>query len=304
MTTRAMGLGAGFSWITRAANLGGRNPKAVFGGAALLLAALFAMAIVLGVVMTLVGGEPTPGSAASYLSSLLLTVPILLVMSCLMVGFLRLIHATEHGQPAVATDILQGFRDIHTSLRTFAFMLLLVVAQNLALVALLKLISPDTLALYMQGMAGPTPDTAQALPTLPEGFGAAMALIWIVALLAYAVQGLGIGQIALGGRSVGTALRDGAAGAIKNLPALLVLLAVTAAAAVAAIVVGMLVVMLLGVLAKLLGAWVAFVIGVPLYLALVMVMVVIAFGVMYFMWRDVCGDATAAPATTGDSLEL
>lgn len=304
MTTRAMGPGSGLGWITRAANLGGRNPKAIFGGAALLLAAILAVAIVLGVAMAGIAAGATPGSTTAYASSLLVTVPILLVMACLMVGYLRLIHAAETGQPAAATDILQGFRDFRTSLQAFGFMLLLMVVQNLVLFGLLKLVSPETLTLYMQGMQMPAPDAAQAMPVLPEGFGAAMALMWLIALLVYAVQAIGIGQIALGGRSLGAALGDGASGAFKNLPALLVLLAVMIAAVIAAVVVGMLMVLLLGVLVKLLGTWIAVVLGVPLYLALLLVMIVVAFGVMYFMWRDVCGDAAPTAAQAADSLEL
>lgn len=303
MTTRAMGPGAGLGWITRAANLGGRNPKAVFGGAALLLAAIFVVAIVLGVTMATVASNVVPGSTAAYVSSLLFSVPILLVMSCLMVGYLRLIHAVENGQPATPIDILQGFRDLNTSLRTFGFMLLLMVVQNLFLFGVLKLVSPDTLTLYMQGVQMPAPGATQKVPEIPQGFGSALALVWLTALVIYAVQAIGIGQIALRGRSFGTALGDGAAGAIKNLPALLVLLVVMVVAVIAAVVVGALMVLLLGVLAKLLGAWIAVVLGVPLYLVLLVGLIVVAFGVMYFLWRDVCGDDLPA-AATGDSVEL
>ena len=38
MTTRTMGPASGWRWISNAVNLGGGNPRAVLGGAALLMA--------------------------------------------------------------------------------------------------------------------------------------------------------------------------------------------------------------------------------------------------------------------------
>ena len=47
---------------------------------------------------------------------------------------------------------------------------------------------------------------------------------------------------------------------------------------------------LLGLLAKLVGAWLM-VLVIPLYLALMLSMYPLMFGVMYYFWRDVCGHA-------------
>ena len=46
-------------------------------------------------------------------------------------------------------------------------------------------------------------------------------------------------------------------------------------------------------LAKIAGVWLAVVLGVPLYIAALLAMYVVMFGVMYSLWRDVIGDGEA-----------
>ena len=45
-------------------------------------------------------------------------------------------------------------------------------------------------------------------------------------------------------------------------------------------------------------------VGIPAYFACVVAMMVVMFGVMYFMWRDICGEAPAAEAPRDDRIEL
>ena len=42
----------------------------------------------------------------------------------------------------------------------------------------------------------------------------------------------------------------------------------------------------------------------PVYLGMLLVVYVVMFGTMYFMWRDVCGEAPAADAPRDDHIEL
>lgn len=306
MTTKSVGASAGWHWILRAVNLGGSNPKAVFGGAALMLAVVIVVALVFVTAVTLLIPGTGPDDAPSFAASLLVTLPILLVMACLMVGYLRLIHAVENGQPASATGVFAGFGDMRTSLRAIAFILLLAIVQNALILGLLSVLMPDMAKFYMQGLQLPPADgDAQQLPALPSGFGAGLLLIWLVALVTYAVQAIGTGQIALAGRGVFAAIGDGLSGAFRNLPALLVLLVVGIAATIAAGLALMLLAMLLMLLSELIGGWILVVLGVPLYFAILLAAIVIAFGVMYHLWRDICGDsATAVPATPDDSIAL
>lgn len=306
MTTRALGPAAGWGWLKQAINLGGHNPKAIFGGAALILVTIVAIAIVLSMALGGAMAAMQPGSGASMGLSLVITVPILLVMAGLVVGYLRVVDAVEHGRPASAVQVFSGFSDWPTAARTFGFMIVMVIAQNLLMAGLVMLIAPEVGTWYMQTVQMQASEqAAPQMPALPEGFGAAFAVFWIVGMFGYAVQAIGIGQIALARRGVGGALGDGVAGAAKNLLPLLVLLLI---AIVAAIVAGLAVVLLMfvvGLLAKAVGVWIAFLIGIPLYCAFLLAVIVVSFGVMYFMWRGICGDGTeSASASTDHHVEL
>ena len=110
MTTRAVRPGAGIAWLKQAVNLGRNNPKAVFGGAALLLFTIVALAVGLSVLVGLLTAAWTPGSGGAMALSLLVMAPILLLLAALMVGYLRLIDAVENGRDAHATDVFGGIR--------------------------------------------------------------------------------------------------------------------------------------------------------------------------------------------------
>lgn len=312
MATRSVGVGAGWRWLVNAANLGGANPGAIFGGAALVLAVVFAVALVaslaMGMVIGVAGGGADPSAAAttSMVLSFVVTLPILFIMACLLVGYLRVIDAVERGAPASATGVFEGFRDMGTSLRAFGFIVLLAVAQQLVMVGLVKLLAPDLAALYMQMLqaapGAPPPD----MSAMPSGSGVAVLAILLFWLFAYALQSIGLGEIAIARSGIGAAVGNGASGAIRNLMPLLLLLLIAILAAIVLVVAAFLLVLLIGLLAKAVGMWIGFVIGVPLYLALVLVMLVIGTGLMYFMWRDIAGDGRrpAAADDAGDRVEI
>ena len=93
-------------------------------------------------------------------------------------------------------------------------------------------------------------------------------------------------------------------GDAKN-PALMVLLAVIAVIAMFALA---LVVGIVGGILMLVGSIVTTALGMllvmPIYVGMLLVIYVVMFGAMYFMWRDVCGDAPAAVAPSDDRIEL
>lgn len=301
MAIRAMGATAGLDWLKNAGNLGRQNPKAVFGGVALLFVATLVVALVMTFVQGLLVAALGNNVGVLLGSSLLMGLVVVVVLAGLMAGFLRLIDAVEHGRPASATDVFGGF-GAGVGLRTIGLLLLVAVVQNLLMGALLWMFAGDAVAWYMDVMqasaAGAPPPVAAGLP---DGFGLAMALMMVVGMLFYAVQAIGLCQIALRGRGVFGALADGIAGTAKNLLPLLVLAIVLVVAVVALGVVAVLLGMLVGVLGKLVGMWLAVVLAVPLYIAAMLVLYTVMFGLMYYLWRDVCGDGSG-PAPAGDAL--
>lgn len=291
MTTRAMGPLAGIGWLKNGINLGRNNPKAVFGGAGLLLLlALLPTLVTLPVQLAL-----TPGLAGqlgimafSMLASLLL-VP-------LVGGYLGLIHAVEQGRPAKATDIFDAYRN-GGALPLIGFGLAMLLVYVAVMVVIVLVAGTGMFTWYLQAMAASQGggDPA-ALQQLPDGFGLAIALGSVIWLFVAGMYSIGFGQVAIARRGVVAALGDGAVGAVKNVLPLLVL---TLASIVAAVVLGVMLLLLgllVGFLAKLVGVWLLVVIAVPAYIALLLAIYVVMFGVMYHLWRDVCGGDDLAEA--------
>lgn len=290
MTTRAMGPLAGIGWLTNAINLGRRNPKAVFGGAALmLLIALLPTAVTMPVQLLF---KPGVGGLAAIMA---LSMLASLLMVPLMGGYLRLIDAAENGRPASAGDVFSGYHRGGGALRMIGFGLAMLALYLLAVAAIIAIAGTGILSWYMQVIASSQQGGADAavLPQLPAGFGLAIALGSLLWLFMSGVYAIGFGQVSLGRRGALAALGDGVVGSLKNLLPLLVM---TLAGLLAMLLLGIalvLLVLLLGLVAKLVGTWLLVALAVPLYLGLLLAMYVVMFGVVYHLWRDVCGDSGA-----------
>ncbi|GAB3737040.1 hypothetical protein GCM10028862_22140 [Luteimonas pelagia] len=290
MAIRAMPAGAGLGWLKHAVNLGRSNARAIFGGAALLLVAVFVVALGVSLLMGGVAAATSPGTTGMMAISLLTILPLMLVMAMLMVGYLRLIDAVEHGRPARALDVLGGFRDTTTSLRAIGFILLVTIVQNLLVAGVVAVLAPEVGSWYLETLQASVPGQAPPDATPPQGFGLVFVAMVVLGLFFYALQAVGLGQVALRGRGVVEAFVDGFSGALRNLLPLLVFGVVMLLAVVAFALVGALLAAVIALLGKAVGAWIVVVLGAPLYVAVIVAVIVVMFGVMYYLWRDVAGD--------------
>ena len=294
MSTRAMGPMAGFRWLMNAINLGRNNPKAVFGAAALSLLLMLVPSLL--TVPLQLSATATPGRIlAVFAISMLLG----LLLAPLYGGLLSIIDAAERGRPAKATDVFAPYRAGGGAVRliVFAIGMLVVYAASVAIV--IGVAGTGIVHWYMDllaAQAAKVPPT-EAMQHLPAGFGTAAALFAVFWLLLMGVYGVGFGQVAIARRAPLAALKDGFVGSIKNLLPLLMLVVGMIIATIAILLAFVVLIGLAALLAKLVGMWVMFVIGVPVYIALVLVMYVVMFGVMYFMWRDICGGSDTRPET-------
>ena len=293
MTIRSNGPLAGFGWLKRAINLGHGNPKAVFGGAALLVVASLLPSLV---TMPVQLGMATDGPPDMKVFGALMLFSMVagLFLVPLFAGYLRVIDATERGQPIRARDVFALYREGQT-LRLVGYGLAMLVVYSAVIAIVLVAAGGGIATWYMQvltAQSGGTPPTA-----LPAGFGLAIFLFGVFGLLVMGVYSISLGQVALGGRSVLGAIGDGLVGSLKNvLPMLVFAVSLVVAWIVAGIALAIFV-LLATLLAKLVGAWLLIVVLVPAYIVLVLAMFAVMFGAMYHLWRDVCGDATPAPGT-------
>src|SRR5690606_38493094 len=107
MQTRSMGPGAGWRWLARAVDLGRHDPKALCGGAALLMLVALLPSVVQQLVLLAVG----PDNVQVVLAvSVVTTLAMILVFPLLIAGYLRVIDAAENRRPTRATAIFDTFR--------------------------------------------------------------------------------------------------------------------------------------------------------------------------------------------------
>jgi len=294
MTTRSMGPLAGFVWLKRGFNVGYGNPKALFGGAGLLmllclLPTLITLPMQMGAMRAGTQPEPRTLVLIMVISAIggLLLIPIY-------AGYLQLVDAAERGQPARARDIFKPYRQ-GDALRLIGYGLAIAVVYVAAFGAVFATTGRAVVQWYWEAMAAQA--SHQPPPTmLPEGFGITVALFVVIGMFMMGVYAISLGQVAIGRRSVLGAIGDGVAGALKNLLPLLVFMASLMVAWIVAAIAIVLLAGLLAVLGKMVGLWLVVLLLVPLYIALLLMIVAVGFGVMYYLWRDVCGDQAMTPS--------
>lgn len=303
MTTRAMGPGTGWTWLRRGVNLGATNPRAIFGGAALMVLVALVPTVLQLAVQGTMGAENVPAMGALLAFSLLYS---LLVMPPVMAGYLRLIHASETGGVPRAGAVFDVVRSAPDALRIIGLVLLLMVLGIVLFGAVIAGFGLDMLEQLATAVAA-SQSATPTLPQLPQGFGMLMALVMLLGLFFNGVYAIAVGQVALAGRGVFASLGDGLVGTLKNLLPLLVAALVALVGGIVALLALMLVVALLAFIGGLVHPVLAIALAAPVYLLAMVALYVVMFGVMYFFWRDVCADpalADARPARRDDQVEL
>lgn len=287
MTTRSKGPLAGFGWLKRGISVGYRHPKPLLGGAAfLLLATLLPSLITLPMQfhMQQAGAPPSPATFGWIMGGSML---FALLIVPLYAGYLQVIDAAERGLPARARDIFKPYRQ-GEALRLIGYGLAILVVYIAMFVIIIAATGGGIANWYMQVLTSQA--NHQLPPALPHDFGIVMALFTVLGLFMLGLYAISLGQVALRGRSVFGAIGDGVIGALKNLLPLIVFVVSVAVAWIVVAIAILLVAVLITFLAKLVGAWLVFVLIVPLYIAMVLIMFAVMFSVMYYLWRDVCGD--------------
>lgn len=305
MTTQATGPLAGIRWLRNGINLGRQNAGAVFGGAAIVALAALLPAIVQVLVQMVV----QPGPDGMMFVAALSTILSVIIMAPLVGGYLRLIDASEHGRPAAAMDVFAAFRAGGDAGRLIGFGVLMTLVYVAIAMALIAMFGEGFMEWYMQiarlqaeAGAGGRIDPGQ-VPQLPEGAGRLMAAGSIVFLFLSGVYAIGFGQIALAGRSIGPAVGEGVVGTAKNLLPILLLAAVVVLVSIPLLLIVTIVFALVGGIGGLFHPVVAAILVLPLYFALMIALYVVMFGVMYYLWRDVCAGG-ASPASAPHQVEL
>jgi hypothetical protein len=293
-------MAAPFRWLMKALDAGRRQPRALFGGFALLLAVGMIPSV-----LQMAAQALFPDSPGALMVAYGLVIGLSLVLMPPLTGAaFRLLHDCETGRPAAATDIFNGYRDRGFAAR-MVLTSLLVMLSYVAVFLLLFTVVPGKeffAELFMRAASTPPggqPDMA-GMPPLPPSF-----LLWLLAAAALLVvlgnaYMLAFAQAAMAGHGPLAAVGSGLAGTLRNL---LPLVGFFLAAMVVGFVLLLMLALVLGVVAGLLGMLspvLALVVVLPVYLGLMLVMYVVMFGFYYHGWREIFGEPAAAPA---DALE-
>ena len=297
MTIRNVGAGHGWKWLVQAVNVGRGNPRAVYGAIA-IVALLALLPSVLQLVLQVAFGLDPQAQLAVIGATTLLSI---LVYPLLIGGVMRVIDAVENGRPAQAGDVFSTFSPEAGGGRLVGFGLLMGVLYIATFYLLVSVFGEGVPEWYLEvmtlsqdmGAQGGSPAAPPELPMPPAGIGLLMALGLLVGIYYATVYAIGLAQVALGGRPVMQAFRDGLSGALKNVLPVMVVAAISMAGGFALMLVFGLIVVMISVVANLVHPALAGVLVLPLYMALLLVLYVVMFGVMYAMWRDICGVPTS-----------
>ena len=300
MTARSVSMAAPFRWFMKSLDAGRRQPRALFGGFALLLAVGMVPSLLQMVAQSLLPSSP---GALMVVYGAVLGLSLVLLPPLSGAAF-RLLHDCEAGRPAAATDLFNGYRDREFAVRMVLTSLLMMLGY-LVVLALLFTVVPgkEFFAEFVQRAAatppGGQPDLA-GLPPLPPSF-----LLWLLAAAAMLVvlgnaYMLAFAHAAMAGQGPVGAVAGGFAATLRNL---LPLVGFFLVACVVGFVLLLILAVVLGLVAGLLGMVspvLAMLVVLPVYLALMLVLYVLMFGFYYHGWREIFGEPAERP---GDALE-
>ncbi|GLQ90245.1 hypothetical protein [Dyella flagellata] len=291
MAIRSRGPSAGFGWLGRGISVGFRHPKPLFGGAFFLLLGILLPTLITLPLQIHAMQAGTPMHPGAFVGLMGLSALLGLLVLPLYAGYLQIIDAVEQGRVARAGDIIKPYVQ-GKALRLIGYGVVLWVVYLVMFGSVFVATGGGVAHWYMEALSA----QANHLPpptALPDGFGMTLSLCGVLGIFMLGFYPISLGQVALGNRSVFGAIGDGLVGSLKNLlPLLMLVLGFVLAGICFAICFGILA-FLLAIIAKLIGAWLMIVLIIPLYFALVLTLSTVMFGVMYHLWRDVCGDDTA-----------
>lgn len=301
MTVKSVSMGAPFAWFMKALDVGGKNPRALFGG--------FLILLLVGVLPSLVQLGVEHGLKPS-LEVLLTVYGVVMVVSLVLMppitgSALRLMQNCEMGRPASALDVLDGYRDGGFAVRMILTSLVLLACYVLVFLLLWLLMPGKEFMIELFARSAATPPGGQpdmsGMPPFPPSF-----LLWMLGALALLmvlthVYLLAFAQAALGGQGPLAATAQGFMAVMRNL---LPFIGFTLVAFIVGTILLFIVALVLGMVLALLAAVspvVAIVVGVPVYVVLMLGIYVVMFGFYCHAWRDIFGEP-AMPPPVADAI--
>ena len=303
MEIRKLPIGQGLAWFKQSIDLGGHNPRGVFGAAALLLVALYAAGILAVVPMVLflpaTGAEQAVGEVLGriwpFLLLMVLFVSVLLPF--LVGGLMHVIRETEAGNKPGPLALFRPFRSGRAgSLAAVGLLMLAVQVVGGVLVMLTG--GREYLAAYSEMVSGLLAGGDPRTLPQPDANLLMFALQLLVNYVGYAVLLFTVPSILFLGAPLGEAVAGSLQASVRNIGANLL----AGTLLVLSLIVAMLLFLLLMALVVVVGNAIHQVFGTLLTLVVGLLfasaVIVVLLGAAYLAWRDTFdpgGGAVAGP---------
>lgn len=307
MEIRKLPISQGLAWFKQSIDLGGQNPRGVFGAAALMLVLAYALAVAIVMVMvlsagTLPGGEGEEPDVGALMGALwpwivLMMLVLSVLMTFLVGGVMHVIRETEAGNKPGALAVFQPFRSGRAgSLVLVALLVLLIQVVGGVLVMMAG--GSDYLDAYV-GMVRAIMSGADPL-TVPQPQTNLLMFVLqlLVNYIAYAVLLFAVPSVLFLGAGLGEALGASLRASFRNVGANLLAALLLILALLIGSLLFMLVLALVAMVAMAVHEWLGTMVILVLGLAFVSALVVVMVGAAYLAWRDTFEGAAPAAGTT------
>ena len=302
MEIRKLPIGQGLAWFKQSIDLGGHNPRGVFGAAALMLVALYAVGLVIIVpmvaVMTDAAADAGLGDVLGRLWPflLLMVLAISMLMPFLVGGLMHVIRETEAGNKPGALAVFRPFRSGRAGSLAATGLLMLAIQVVGGLLVMLTG-GNEYLEAYGEMMRGLLAGSDPRTLAQPEASLLMFVLQLLVNYIGYAVLLFTVPSVLFLDASLGEAVGGSLMASFRNIGAnvlagLLLVLALIVAGLVFLLLM-MLVALVANAIHGVVGAIATLVLGLLFASAVIVVLV----GAAYLAWRDTFGGGAGAPTT-------
>ena len=306
MEIRKLPIGQGLAWFKQSIDLGGHNPRGVFGAAALLLVALYAVGILAVLPMVLSvpgtgGGDPDVGEVLGRIWPfiVLMVLVVSTLLPFLVGGLMHVIRETEAGNKPGALALFRAFRSGRAgSLAAVGLLMLGIQVVGGALVMMAG--GSEYLAAYADMVRGMLAGSDPRTLAQPDSSLLMFVMQLLVNYVGYAVLLFTVPSILFLGAPLGEALAGSLKASVRNIgPNLLagVLLVLAMLVAMLLFLLLMALIVVVGnAIHQVFGTFLTLVVGLLFASAVIVVLV----GAAYLAWRDTF-DAGAVPAAGPDA---
>lgn len=302
MDIRKLPAGQALAWFKQAIDLGGSNPRGVFGAALLMIAAFYAILLLLLVpMMGLTAGlQSDEVDLAAVMTRVMPMVAVMVVAVSLLVPFLvgGFMHVLRENEAGRRPGALQVFRAFRAPQRGSLLLVGLVVLAVQVLGNLLVMLAggTDYMAQYAQMMQGVLSGADPATVEQPRTPLLMFLLQLAVNYVAYAILLFSVPLMLFRGAGLREALAASLRAAGRNLPAYLFAAVLFIVGLLVAVLLFALVTMLTAAVGSAIHATVGTALTALLALLFACAVVVVALGAAYLAWRDTFDAAPESPA--------